>query len=90
MRFLPMPGRIYLVLDHIEDKKVGSIIIAVKQANTRIGTVTEVGDGVSVKVGARVLVTWVSGVAIDLPELETQHDQHRIITENEILAVVQE
>jgi hypothetical protein len=56
IKFLPMPGRIYVVLDHIEDKKIGSIIIAVKQANTRKGTVTEVGEGVSVKVGDRVLL----------------------------------
>jgi co-chaperonin GroES (HSP10) len=42
------------------------------------------------KVGDRVLVPFFSGTVIDLPELGTDHDQHRIMSLHEILAVVQE
>jgi co-chaperonin GroES (HSP10) len=88
--FHPRPERLYIILDHIENKKYGVLELAVQRALVRVGTVKAVGAGVDLKVGDRVLVPFFSGTVIDLPELGTDHDQHRIMSLQEILAVVQE
>jgi co-chaperonin GroES (HSP10) len=98
MIFKPMPGRIYAILDAVEEKKIGSIIIADKTgAQSRIGTVKAIGKDVEdLKVGDRILVSYATGVVIDLPELYRHcgekgggQDIHRIYCPQEILTTVE-
>lgn len=99
MRFVPRPGRIYAILDSVESKKVGSIFIADMHSEpTRIGTIQAVGKDIEdLKPGDRILVSFSTGVVIDLMELHRHNaaegggqDIHRIYTPYEILAVVED
>ena len=99
MRFIPRVGRVYTILDSVEERMVGRIVIPDKASTpSRIGTVQAVGPDIKdLKPGDRVLVSYYSGVAIDMPELHVHNgkkgggqDIHRIFTPQEILATVAE
>jgi len=101
MKIVPMGIRLYLVLDAVAEKRVGASLEGDKKLwvpdthseLTRTGTVQAVGDGVTMyKPGDRVLVTYNVGRAIN-PVTDTftpANDIHRICTEEEILAKIEE
>jgi co-chaperonin GroES (HSP10) len=87
----------YVKLDSVESKQIGRIIIPDKVSTpTRVGTIQAVGrDCADLVPGDRVLVSYYSGVVIDMPELHQYNDEegggqdvHRIFTPMEILATV--
>ena len=94
MRIVPMGVRIYLILDPVAEKMVGSIHIPATHSElTRTGTVQAVGGGVTMyEPGDRVLVTYNVGRAINpvTEDFTPANDIHRIVVEEEILAKIEE
>ena len=94
MRIVPTGIRLYLVLDPVHEKTVGKIVLPDKHSElTRTGRIEAVGDGVTLyKVGDRVLVTYNVGRAINpvTDGFTPANDIHRICTEEEILARIEE
>lgn len=94
MKFIPRPGRLYVVLNSVGERRVGSILLPDMHSEpTRIGTVRAAGPDVDgIAVGDRVLVSYYSGVVITMPELRDDENEgpdiHRIFTPEEILAIV--
>lgn len=93
MKIHPRAGRIHILLDSIDERKVGSIILpGMHSERTRIGTVVSAGPDVDVKPGDRIIVSYYAGVNLLLFELgETgMTDRNRMITPGEILATIEE
>lgn len=97
MTLVPRSGRVYAVLNSVEERKTsGGIIIPGQHSEqTRIGTIRAIGpDCGDLKVGDRVLVSYYAGVVVDMPELREMGNEgveiHRIYTPEEILATVVE
>lgn len=89
----PHGNRLYLVLDMVEERKIGSLYVPDKHSeHSRTGIVRAVGEDVKhYKPGDRVLISYYSGVVVDLPEINVLgegQDVHRILREDEILAHV--
>ena len=83
-------NKLYVLLDMVEERMVGSLYVPDKHAeHTRTGIIQSAGEEVKYyKVGDKVLVSYYSGVVIDLPELNMLgegQDVHRVFTEHELL-----
>jgi co-chaperonin GroES (HSP10) len=96
MKITPRPGRIYAVLNSVEERMSrGGIIIPDKHSEqTRIGTIESVGNDITdLKPGDRILVSYYTGVVVDMPELRDKSDEgveiHRIYTPSEVLATIE-
>ena len=90
MKITTHGNKLYVLLDMVEERQVGRIIVPDKHAeHTRSGIVQSAGEETKYyKVGDKILVSYYSGVVIDLPELNALgegQDVHRVFTENEIL-----
>ena len=97
MKIVPRPGRIYAVLNSVEERKTsGGIFIPDKHSEqTRIGVIRAVGsDIIDLRPGDRILVSYYTGVVVDMPEIRDMANEgveiHRIYTPNEILATITE
>lgn len=94
MRIIPMGTRLYIVLDPVAEKKVGSIHIPDMHSElTRTGVVAAVGNEVEhYKVGDRILVTYNVGRVISpvTDGFAPVNEIHRIVVEEEILAKIEE
>jgi len=94
MRIIPMGTRLYVTLDPVAEKMVGSLHIpALHSELTRIGTVQAIGGDVTqYAVGDKVLVTYNVGRAIStvVDGFTPANDIHRIVCEEEILAKIEE
>ncbi len=82
--------KLYVVLDMVEERMVGSLYVPDKHSeHTRTGIVDSAGEEVKYyKVGDKVLVSYYSGVVVDLPELNALgvgQDVHRVFMEDELL-----
>jgi co-chaperonin GroES (HSP10) len=89
----PTADKIYVVLDPVEEKKVGSLIVPRLHSETvRLATIRAIGPDVDperVRVGGRVVVTYMCGVVLDFFALGNNVvDTHRIVSEAEILCYV--
>jgi co-chaperonin GroES (HSP10) len=90
--------RVLLILDPVEERKVGSIIVSETHSErTRIGTIVEIGPEVNeYAVGNRVLISWYTGTRIhligvnfDYGELvgkKVDEDTLRVTTQAEIIS----
>ncbi len=101
MEFLPRPGRIYVKLDAVEERKVGSLWVADKHSErSRLGTILAVGGNTrdlttdGLKVGDRFVMSYHGGTVLDSPVLgfdaSEGSDIYRIVTPYEILALIKE
>lgn len=106
MRLQLFDDRLFVILDKVEEKKIGSLYVPDDHAErSRIGTVMEVGPGLrewngtitpmNYRVGDRVLVSWYTGTRIHLDGEklygeDVYEDSHRIMRECEILGKVVE
>jgi co-chaperonin GroES (HSP10) len=92
MRLEVFGKRLYVILNPVHEKQVGSIIVPDKHSElTRIATVQCVGDKVEkFKVGDQILLSYHSGVVIAPVEdgFSPSNEIFRIITEDEILAKI--
>jgi len=90
VKIKPRPGRLYVILEEITERRVNGIIIQENRRSlSRSGIVQSVGAGVDqdlikagilkegegIKAGDRVLVSCVSGIIIDDPEFWAQMNQ---------------
>ena len=91
MKILPQGTRVYILLD-AHKSQAGSIILPEKHSErSRIATVMGVGGDVTrYKVGDRGLVSWYVGVIMNIPGMDMREDHHRMCSEDEILAKVEE
>lgn len=95
MKFRAIGHKLYVILDPVEETETKSgIILPDKNAQlARLGTVQSVGEEVKyVKEKNRVLVGFHTGSVVDSPILLKAGvgDTHRIFTESEIWAIVEE
>ena len=90
MRIYPQGNRVYILLEKVEAKMVGSILLPDKHSEkTRIGVVKAKGKDVDdYKVGDKVLVQYYAGVVIDLFDEGMDDDTHRIVNASNILAII--
>lgn len=91
----PQRNNLYVRLEPVGEKKVGSIFVPGKHVElSRIATVLAIGNEVEkeglYKVGDKVLVNWTAGVVLDLIEEAMEADCHRIIADNECLALIED
>jgi co-chaperonin GroES (HSP10) len=96
MKLVPRPGRIYAVLNSVEERKTsGGIIIPGQHSEqTRLGVIRAVGpDIIDLKPGDKILVSYYTGVVVDMPEIREMANEgveiHRIYTPSEILMTVE-
>jgi co-chaperonin GroES (HSP10) len=106
MRLKMFDDRLFVILEEVGEKKMGSIIIPGNHSErTRIGTVMEVGPGnreyggaiipMNYRVGDKVMVSWGAGTRIHL-DGESMYgkpvveDAFRVMRECEILGIVLE
>ena len=94
MKIIPRPGKIHVLLDSVDERKVGLIHIpGLHSEKTRVGTVVSVGKDITdVSPGDRIAVSFYAGVNLLLFELgETGlTDRNRMIIPGEILGNVAE
>lgn len=94
MNFKPIGRRVYAVLNQVEERQTaGGLYISAKHSElTRIAEIVAIGAECEkpINVGDKVLVTFHAGVVIDATgdNLAT-NDCHRILSEDEILAVLE-
>jgi len=89
----PTADKIYIILDPVAEKKVGRILVSRTHSETvRVGTIRAIGPEINpekIKVGSRVIVTYMAGIILDLFDLGNDAvDTHRIVSEAEILCYV--
>lgn len=89
-----MPGRVYVQLEEVKEKKQGAIYLPDKHSvPSRKGLVIECGDGVkTVKPGDKIIVQYYSGVVLDFYELAATGgvDSYRIITPEEVVCIYED
>ena len=90
MKIYPKGNRVYILLEKVEEKMVGSIYVQDKHSEkTRIGKVIATGeDANDYKVDDKVLVQYYAGVVIDLFGEGMDDDTHRIVNASNILAII--
>ena len=94
MRFVPKGDKLVVLLDKVEERKVGGIYLPRAHSEIcRFAKVLATGPEVtSYKLGERVLVNFFSGKVLDVVTLSTHIKQHddtlRVVTEAEILVSV--
>jgi co-chaperonin GroES (HSP10) len=94
LKIQPMGTRLYVILDAVSEKQVGSIILPGKHVElTRLGTVQAIGSEVTnYKVGDRVMMGFQAGRVINpvTQGFNPADETHRIVAEEEIYALVTE
>jgi len=101
MKIRPWGRNIYVKLDKVgEGITDGGIILPeMHSEESRVGTILSMGDRVNsnredgerfLEQGMRVLIQFYAGVAIHLVSSDITDDTHRIITESNVLGVVEE
>ena len=92
MKIIPVNDTLYIRLNEVEEQQIGRIILPDKhEERTRIGTVLATGDKVKLfKAGDKILVSYFAGIHLHLPTEGIMNDTHRILTENEVLAKVED
>jgi len=89
IRFELMGDRMYIRLDKMVDKIKNIFVPDEHREPSRIATVMKVGPDVTkFKVGDRVLVSFYTGVPINLPQYDMNPVLDKIATESEILSLV--
>lgn len=88
----PNEKRIYVQLEPVEEKKVGSLYVPDNHSErSRIGRVIATGDEVTRYVpGDRIFMSFYSGVVTEFPQYGMLGDVHRIVREEEILGKLAE
>lgn len=97
MKLKMFEDRLFVILDEVQEKKIGSIIVPDNHSErSRTGIVMDVGPGVKdYNAGDKVLVSWYTGTRVHL-DGETmfgkpvQEDSFRVVREGEILGLVLE
>jgi co-chaperonin GroES (HSP10) len=88
MKLHPMGDRVYLILEPVEARRIGSIYIPDKHHEPiRVGKIEEVGPDVKLfKAGDMVLVSYHAGLIINplMDGFSPEDDTHRVMTEGEI------
>lgn len=86
-KITPNKGRVFVELDSVKERMVGSIYIPDKHAEqSRVGTVLEVAPDVEqFKKGDRVFINFFSGTGVDYPGSGYHYDTHRFLSEVEVL-----
>ena len=91
MRVAPQGDRLYVRLDPMVEKVKNIFVPDDHREPSRIATIKEVGPEVKkFKVGDRILVSFYTGVPINLPQYDLDPALDKIATESEILALVHE
>lgn len=96
MKFVPKSNKLVVLLDRVEEKKVGSIILPdMHSENSRLAMVLSIGSEVKdYKPGEVVLVNFFAGKVLDVVTVSTlikkQDDTLRVVSEEEILVGVAE
>jgi len=91
MRLVPQGERLYIRLDKAADKIKNVFLPDEHKEPSRIATVMEVGKEVTkFKVGDKVLVSFYTGVPINLPQYDLDPVRDKIATQDEILSLVEE
>ena len=95
MKIQPQKNNLYVKLEPVGEKKVRGIYHPGKHTEfSRIATVLAIGNEVKkeglYKVGDKVLVNWTAGVVLDLIEEAMEADCHRIVSDNEILCLMED
>ena len=91
MEIRPHGNRLYVIVDRVEERKIGNLYVPDNHSeHSRIATVVAAGeDAKHYKPGDRIVISYYTGIVIDLPELNIigeGQDVHRIIREDEVLA----
>ncbi len=88
-------NRLLVLCDAVEERKIGSIIIADNHSErSRLATVLKTGKDVrNYAVGDKVLISWYTGIHLHIlgekiAGIDVDEDRHRILREDEILAKV--
>lgn len=92
MKLIPHETRVLLLMDAVEEKKVGSIFIPDKHSERhRVGTVLAVGNEVDrLKKGDRIWARWDAGDVITIPGRPIKGDTLRIAVESEVYGLAKE
>ena len=94
MKFVPKSNKLVVLLDRVEEKKVGGIYLPdMHSENSRLARVLAIGPEVKeYKPGERVLVNFFAGKVLDVVTVSTlikkQDDTLRVVTDEEILVGV--
>ena len=94
MKFIPKDQKLIVLLDRVEEKKVGGIYLPdMHSENSRLARVLAIGPEVtSYKPGERVLINFFAGKVLDVVTVSTlikkQDDTLRVVTEAEVLVGV--
>jgi len=95
----PLGDNIYLEMDERKEEKPGLIVLQeTRHQRTEIGTVIAMGSRLKIpdqigyvtdlQIGDRVLISFYTGVQIQIPETISKEPLHRIVKEYEILAKI--
>jgi len=87
----PLGDTIYVLMDEREQKS--SIIFTPQDAQqiSEVGTVVKKGKEVNkVEVGDKIIISYYTGIHLQLPECYSDSKYHRIIREHEILCRISE
>lgn len=101
MKIIPYGKNIYVILDKVEEKTTegGILLPDMHSEETREGTIIAVGDRVNaerkkeeklIEVGQRILVQFYAGVSIHSVTKNILDDTHRLITESNVMALIEE
>ena len=93
MKIVPCEKNLYLVLEKVEEKRVGNVLLPdMHSEQCRIATIMDIGDDVPsglFKVGERVLIHFFAGTVIHIVESLVLDDTHRIVNYQEVLAKIE-
>ncbi len=95
MKIQPRGHRLYAIFNPVEEHKVGRVFVPDQHSQTsRIGIVQAIGEDVEkYEIGDKILISYYSGVVVDLAALYAQgggQDVHRILSEEEVLGIIEE
>jgi co-chaperonin GroES (HSP10) len=92
VKIKPFGSRVFVELQAIEQRKVGSIIIPDKHSEpSRVGVILEIGPEVkNVKVGDKIVISYHAGTGIDFIGSGYHYDQHRFLEESDLLGSYEE
>ena len=94
MKFIPKGQKLIVLLDRVEEKKIGGIYLPdMHSENSRLARVLSIGpEVVDYKPGEMVLINFFAGKVLDVVTISTlikkQDDTLRVVTEAEVLVGV--
>lgn len=87
---VPFGDSLYVFMDIREQKS--SIIVTPEESQqiTEVGTIISRGDGVDqqFKIGDKVLISYYTGIHLQIKESYTTSKYHRLVREHEILTII--